>query len=241
MTKLLLHRCALLLVLLVSSIDSKAATQEKAQDAPPAAPPQERDAPNAPGAPSKDAMRMGSPPSMPQDSSRESMWPAPSAEDWKQPYLITWQRTWDDALRVSKATGKPILICVNMDGEIASEHYAGIRYRRPETAKLYEPYVCVCASVYRHTPRDYDEEGQRIPCPRFGGVTCGEHIAIEPLLFDKYFDGQRVAPRHIMVELDQKETYDVYFAWDTQTIFTALVKGIEGRRRRRCTCRTIGR
>jgi hypothetical protein len=63
--------------------------------------------------------------------------------------------------------------------------------------------VCVIASVYRHNPRDYDEQGRRIPCPRFGGVTCGEHIWIEPLLFDKYFEGKRIAPRHIMVELDQ--------------------------------------
>lgn len=46
--------------------------------------------------------------------------------------------------------------------------------------------MCVIASVYRHTPRDHDERGQRIPCPRFGSVTCGEHIAIEPLLFDKF-------------------------------------------------------
>ncbi|MFN0243608.1 MAG: hypothetical protein ACKVWV_12005 [Planctomycetota bacterium] len=198
---------------------------------PPAAPqqhPQEHN-PRAPGAPSKDAMTMGSPPSLPSDTPREGMWPAPTAADWALPCLLTWQRTFDDALAVAQATTKPILICVNMDGEIASEHYAGIRYRREETAKLYEPYVCVVASVYRHSPRDYDDEGRRVECPRFGTVTCGEHIAIEPLLYDKYFDGNRIAPRHIMIELDQKKTYDVYFAWDTQTIFTALVKGVEGR------------
>jgi tetratricopeptide (TPR) repeat protein len=116
-----------------------------------------------------------------------------------------------------------------MDGEIASEHYAGIRYRDPSIVALYEPYVCVIASVYRHNPRDYDEQGRRIPCPRFGGVTCGEHIWIEPLLFEKYFEGKRIAPRHIMIELDQAEVYDVYYAWDTQTIFTALKTGISNR------------
>ena len=65
---------------------------------------------------------------------REQMWFAPTAEDWARPCLITWQRTWEDALAVSRETGKPILICVNMDGEIASEHYAGVRYRQPEIA-----------------------------------------------------------------------------------------------------------
>ena len=179
--------------------------------------------------PSPDAQKMGSPMALPQGASRESMWPAPTAEDWKLPCLVAWQRTFDDAVKVAKATGKPILVCVNMDGEIASEHFAGIRYRRPETAKLYEPYVCVIASVYRHTPRDYDEEGQRVPCPRFGTVTCGEHIAIEPLLYDKYFDGKRIAPRHIMIELDGKPNYDVYYSWDTQTIFHALAVGVANR------------
>ncbi|MBI4882034.1 MAG: hypothetical protein HY812_20595, partial [Planctomycetes bacterium] len=160
---------------------------------------------------------------------REATWPAPAAEDWKRPCLITWQRTWEDALAVSRETGKAILVCINMDGEIASEHYAGVRYRSPEIAALYGPYVTVIASVYRHSPRDYDEQGRRIPCPRFGGVTCGEHIAIEPVLYELFMDGRRIAPRHIMVELDGSETYDVFYAWDTASVFQAIEDGIAQR------------
>ena len=160
---------------------------------------------------------------------REQMWPAPTDEDWKKPCLIHWQRTWEDAQVVSKETGKPILVCVSMDGEIASEHYAGIRYRQPEICKLYEPYVTVIASVYRHTERDYDENGNRIPCPRFGTVTCGEHIRIEPILYEKFMDGQRIAPRHIMVELDGSESYDVFYAFDTDSVFGAIREGIAKR------------
>jgi tetratricopeptide (TPR) repeat protein len=136
----------------------------------------------------------------------------------------------EDALAVSQETGKALLICINMDGEIASEHYAGVRYKQPEITKLYEPYVCVIASVYRHTPRDHDEEGRRILCPRFGSVTCGEHIAIEPILYEKFMDGERVAPRHIMVELGgEDEVYDVYYADDTASVFDAIRKGITER------------
>ena len=170
--------------------------------------------------------------------SREKMWPAPTAEDWKKPVRIQWQRTWDDAIAVARETGKPILVCVNMDGEIASEHYAGIRYRDPEIARLYEPYVNVIASVYRHNPRDYDDAGRRIPCPRFGCVTCGEHIAIEPILYERFFDGKRIAPRHVMVELDENggeqfaETYDVYYAFDTQSVFDTIQRGIAERARK---------
>ena len=154
--------------------------------------------------------------------SREEMWYAPTAEDWARPCLITWQRSWDDALAVSRATGKPIMVAVNMDGEIASEHWAGIRYREETTAKLYEPYVCVIASVYRHNPRDYDEAGNRILCPRFGSVTCGEHIRIEPILYEQYFEGKRISPRHIGVELDRKEQYDVYYAFDIDSVKNAV-------------------
>ena len=158
--------------------------------------------------------------------SREQMWRAPTAEDWAKPCLIPWQRSWKDALAVMKESGKPILVCVNMDGEIASEHYAGVRYREADVAAAYAPYITVIASVYRHTPRDWDEHGRRVECPRFGGVTCGEHIAMEVELYEKFFDGTRVAPRHIMIEDDGAETYDLYYANDTATVFQQIYDGI---------------
>ena len=160
---------------------------------------------------------------------REQMWPAATAEEWKKPVLIQFQRTWEDARAISKQTGKPILCCINMDGEIASEHYAGVRYRQPEIAELYKPYVCVIASVYRHNPRDYDDQGRRILCPRFGSVTCGEHITIEPILYDKFLDGRRIAPRHIGVEDGEQEMYDVFYAWDTDSVFETIREGVVGR------------
>src|SRR5262245_47109299 len=123
---------------------------------------------------------------------------------------------------------EPILVAVNMDGEIASEHWAGVRYRDPETAALLSRYACVVASVYRHTPRDYDEQGRRVECPRFGTVTCGEHIEAEREPYEKYFDGQRISPRHIVLDDRGTETYDVYYSWDTATVVTTFVKGAEG-------------
>lgn len=160
---------------------------------------------------------------------REQMWFAPTAADWAKPCDIPWQRTWSDATALSAQTKKAILVCVNMDGEIASEHWAGIRYRDPEIAKLFEQYVCVIASTDRHNARDYDDSGNRIPCPRFGTVTCGEHVWMEPTVYGMFLDETRVAPRHIMVELDGSETYDIYYALDIQSIVTTVQKGIEER------------
>ncbi len=179
-------------------------------------------------APSDDAFRYGSPPTLAPGTTEPQMWPAADAEGWAKPVLIPWQRTFDDALEVSKKSGAPVLVCVNMDGEIASEHFAGVRYRDPATAKALEPYVCVIASVYRHTTRDYDEAGRRVHCPRFGTVTCAEHIANEVELYAKYFEGKRISPRHIMLGLEGTKQYDVYYSWDTQTVFTAFAKGVEG-------------
>ncbi|MFT4511443.1 MAG: hypothetical protein ACI89X_004377 [Planctomycetota bacterium] len=166
----------------------------------------------------------------PQGLVPEQMWYAPTAADWAKPVQIRWQRTWTDAVKLSQQTKKPILVCVNMDGEIASEHYAGVRYRDKEIAKLFEPYICVMASVYRHNPRDYDDQGRRIPCPRLGCVTCGEHIAMEPLVYKKFLDGKRISPRHIMVELDGTQVYDVFYTWDTDSVWKTLKDGIGNRK-----------
>ena len=179
--------------------------------------------------PSQDARKMGSPAALPQGQTVESMWPAPTADDWEKPVLVTWQRTFEDAFKVAAELGKPVLVCVNMDGEPASEHWAGIKYRTSETARLLEPYVCLVASVYRHSPRDHDEEGRRIPCPRFGGVTCGEHITLEPILYEKYFEGQRIAPRHILLERDGTKGYDVFYSWDTASVANAFAEGVKDR------------
>jgi tetratricopeptide (TPR) repeat protein len=156
------------------------------------------------------------------------MWPAATAEEWKKPCLVPWQRTFDDALRAARAKNQPILVAVNMDGEVASEHFAGVRYREAATAALLSKYVCIVASVYRHTPRDYDAQGRRVLCPRFGTVTCGEHIEAERELYEKYFEGKRISPRHIVLGLDGRKTYDVYYSWDTDTVFTTYRKGAEG-------------
>src|SRR5262245_21402116 len=91
-----------------------------AQGEPPPAP----QAPPRGGAdPSDDAFRMGSPPKLPEGTTQEAMWPAATAEGWRKPCLVHWQRSFDDALRVARAEHRPILVAVNMDGEIASEHW----------------------------------------------------------------------------------------------------------------------
>ncbi|MFN0242445.1 MAG: hypothetical protein ACKVWV_06080, partial [Planctomycetota bacterium] len=137
---------------------------------------------------------------------------APSAAA-ERPQIL-WQRTLEDALAISKAEQRPILVAVNMDGESASEQIVRDRYRDAQFVATANRFVCVVASFFRHTPRDFDEQGRRIVCPRLGEVTCGEHIALEPILYDKFLGGERIAPRHAVIQLDGTKTFDLFQLFD---------------------------
>ena len=99
---------------------------------------------------------------------------------------IHWQRSLPDAKALAAATGRPLLLALNMDGESASDRIVHEQYRDPAFVALTRKCVCVGASVFRHNARDHDDQGRRICCPRFPGITCGEHIALEPVIFDAY-------------------------------------------------------
>ncbi|HEX5050539.1 MAG TPA: hypothetical protein VFZ65_02090 [Planctomycetota bacterium] len=150
--------------------------------------------------------------------------PAPAAPAGNQPQHVEWQRSLADALAVQKATGLPLLIAVNMDGEVFNERFANTTYKDPEFITSTRGYVCVVASPDRHTERDYDALGNRVECPRFPGCTCSEHINIEPELFARYFNGNRNAPRHVGVSPDGKILFDRFLDTSMQTAIDAIAK-----------------
>jgi tetratricopeptide (TPR) repeat protein len=139
---------------------------------------------------------------------------------------VDWQRTLDDALALRR-DGRPLLIAVNMDGESASDRIVVERYRDPAFVAATRHCVCLAASVFRHNRRDHDDAGRRIPCPRFGNITCGEHLALEPLLFDAFLsDGDRVAPRHALVLADGKKLFDLSLCFDLKEVDRTLVAAL---------------
>lgn len=136
--------------------------------------------------------------------------------------LMPWQRSLEDALALSQETGKPLLLCVNVDGEAASEALAAGRYRMPEFAALASGFLPLLASPDRHAARDHDDHGRRIPDPRFGRLVCSEHVDIEPQLYERYFRGQRVAPRHVGVAPDGGILFDLFLLQDLGVVDEAL-------------------
>ena len=148
----------------------------------------------------------------------------PVASDAHQ---IAWQRTFGDAVALARAEGRPLLVALNMDGESASDRIVQELYRDADFVAATRACVCLVASVFRHSARDYDDEGRRIPCPRLGSVTCGEHIALEPALFDAFLaDGERVAPRHALVLQDGSKAWDLSLCFDLRDIERALVDAL---------------
>ena len=144
---------------------------------------------------------------------------------------VPWQRSLDTALIFAEQSGRPLLICVNADGEPASESLAARRYRNPDFVKLMEGFVPVIASAFQHTPQSHDERGRRIPCSRFGTITCEEHIALEPLAFQQWFEGLRVAPRHVGVDENGEVLFDLYLLSNLNLIDSTLrAEGRSGKR-----------
>ena len=136
---------------------------------------------------------------------------APSDLDPRQ---IQWQRSLEDALAICATEHRPLFIAVNVDGESASDRINDEVYRDPKFVAWTRKFACVVASISRHNPRDYDAHGRRILCPRLGNVTCGEHMALEPILYDKYLGGDRISPRHAIVLADGTKVFDLTLQWD---------------------------
>ena len=141
-----------------------------------------------------------------------------------QPARIEWQRSLNDALAVQKETGLPLLVVVNMDGEVFNDRFAGQTYLEPAFVESTRGYVCVVASHDRHTQRDYDALGRRIECPRFPGCTCSEHKNIEPELFARFFNNTRNAPRHLGVSKEGKVLFDRFLDQSMDTAIEAIAQ-----------------
>lgn len=141
-----------------------------------------------------------------------------------EPSRIEWQRSLGDALALQQQTGKPLLVCVNADGEPFCERFANGTYLDDAFVQKTRGYICVVASPNRHTERDYDSLGRRVECPRFPGCTCSEHQQIEPLLFARWFQGERYAPRHLAVDGKGVVLFDRFLDGSMQDAIAAIDK-----------------
>lgn len=140
---------------------------------------------------------------------------------------IAWERDLDVAVRKCAEEHRPLFIAVNMDGESACERIVREQYKDPAFVALTRRAVCVVASAFRHSARDVDDQGRRIPCPRLGRVTCGEHMALEPILFERYLGGDRIAPRHALITPEGKKRFDLTLLFDLAEVDRTFARALE--------------
>lgn len=150
----------------------------------------------------------------------------PAAADSQSLPQIAWQADLDAAIAVAKERGRPLLLAFNMDAESASERIVREQYRDPTFVANANRCVAVIGSVFRHNPRDYDESGRRIVCPRLGAVTCGEHIALEPKLYEM-LQGERISPRHAFIDVNGTTRFDLSLLFDLRELEIALAEAVK--------------
>lgn len=110
---------------------------------------------------------------------------------------IDWVGDWDKAFELAKESKRPVMVCFNSkDGEKASEATAKDIYRDPEFVELSKSFVMVVVSTLNHRPTGV--------CPRFGKVTCAEHLQCWRSLAAAHGDrfvsafaqGEMISPQH---------------------------------------------
>lgn len=110
---------------------------------------------------------------------------------------IDWVGDWDKAFALAKETKRPVMICINSkDGEKANEATAKEIYHDAEFVELSKSFVMVPISTRTHNTGGV--------CPRFGVVTCQQHLDCWKALAAAHGDqfvtafaqGEMITPQH---------------------------------------------
>jgi len=113
------------------------------------------------------------------------------AREW-----VPWLPSLGAALDAAHERNVPAFVFMTMDGEVANEYMAANTYRQPMIIELASRTAPVITSVFRHTPETYVNE----ICPKYGSVTCEDHIAAEPAAAERFLrPGATQVPQHVFL------------------------------------------
>lgn len=129
-------------------------------------------------------------------------WLTASAQD--KPAAVDWAKDWEAAFLEARDSDRPVMVCINSkDGESATERAAKTTYKDAEFVALSRKLVMIVISTRQHTLTDGT-------CPRFGTVTCEQHLNCWKELRnrhgDKFFipgsSGEMISPQHAWFRKD---------------------------------------
>ncbi len=114
---------------------------------------------------------------------------------------VHWERDYDAAFAKAKERNVPVLLCFNMDGEVASDSTALRLYRDPAFVERSRDFVCLIASTETHETRAEAIGDEMIQaCARFGALTCKEHLKVEIRASEEFVGKDSViSPQHVLI------------------------------------------
>lgn len=117
---------------------------------------------------------------------------------------IRWEVSLKEALKKAQAENRPILVAINMDGEVANEELASRTYLDRKLVDLASKTVNLIGSAGTHSQVlvSLGDATKKKACSRFKSVTCEEHQAVEKAVRRQYFKNsdEMVAPQHLTLK-----------------------------------------
>jgi len=122
------------------------------------------------------------------------------------PPRLHWQRDWKIACEIAASERKLLLVCVMKDSEPACVEMIEKVYADAAVARKLANFVLVPCSVSTHDLTEIEVDGQPVAtCPRFPGVLCSQHQALERELRDRFLDPvtkEVTVPHHAVLAAD---------------------------------------
>ncbi len=149
------------------------------------------------------------------------------------PGKITWRRDLESALELARQLQAPILVSLVREDPNGLDPLVERSYTDPNVIELSRSMVCLVASRADH--RDGSEGADVVAvCPRFGAVTCAEHVAVEASLPDTIRGSNAsAAAQHVLLDpdgtvLNRRER--TISAADLRSLMRAAISAVRKRR-----------
>ncbi len=89
---------------------------------------------------------------------------------------IAWERSFDSARSLAALEHRALFVYCRGEGLTLAIPFLDRSVARRPLAEAVAGMVCVVADHARHGRADRDSRGRRVLCPRFGAITCGDHL-----------------------------------------------------------------